>query len=97
MVTVATCTIIHMKLELHILNSNFHSNCFLLAASSIGFLCPLGCLLSGTTMDICGRKLYLVLMFLPFVASWTIFVFAKNYETLLLGAIVQGLGGGKHT
>ena len=64
-------------------------------ASSIGFLSPLGCILSGTLMDIFGRKLYFFVTFIPQIISWIIIAMATSYTMLLFGMIIQGLSLGR--
>ncbi|XP_065205809.1 facilitated trehalose transporter Tret1-like [Planococcus citri] len=63
-------------------------------ASSIGYLSPVGSLFSGTVMDFFGRKVFLSMIFIPFAISWLTISLAKSYTVLLLGMMLQGLGGG---
>ncbi|XP_065205790.1 uncharacterized protein LOC135835456 [Planococcus citri] len=63
-------------------------------ASFVVLLSPLGCLFSGVVMDVLGRKLYMQMIFVPFVISWCIISFASNIEMLYTGVIVQSVGGG---
>lgn len=63
-------------------------------ASAFGFLSPIGCLLSGTVMDMFGRKSYFFIMYIPLIISWLMIAFASNYEMLFYGMIIQGFGIG---
>ncbi|XP_065205801.1 facilitated trehalose transporter Tret1-like isoform X2 [Planococcus citri] len=63
-------------------------------AGSIGILSPLGCILSGTLMDMFGRKLYFFVTFIPQIISWVIIALADSYEMLLYGMIIQGINLG---
>lgn len=67
---------------------------FLILGSSLGILSPIGCMLSGTLMDVFGRKLYFFVMFIPQVVSWTVIALASSYEMLLCGMAIQGFGLG---
>ncbi|XP_065205803.1 facilitated trehalose transporter Tret1-like isoform X2 [Planococcus citri] len=63
-------------------------------AGSIGILSPFGCILSGTLMDIFGRKLYFFVTFIPQIISWVTIALANSYDMLLYGMIIQGISLG---
>ncbi|XP_065203970.1 uncharacterized protein LOC135834060 [Planococcus citri] len=63
-------------------------------SGSLSLLSPLGCLVSGIIMDYYGRKILVLLTFTPFIISWLVIGFSKNYVMLLTGILIQGIGGG---
>ncbi|XP_065205799.1 facilitated trehalose transporter Tret1-like [Planococcus citri] len=63
-------------------------------ASSLGILSPVGSVCSGFIMDFCGRKIYLLITFIPFIISWVIISFAASFEMLFVGMLILGFGIG---
>ncbi|XP_065205794.1 facilitated trehalose transporter Tret1-like [Planococcus citri] len=63
-------------------------------ASSLGILSPVGSVCSGVIMDFCGRKIYLLITFIPFIISWIIISFAASFEMLFVGMLILGFGIG---
>lgn len=55
----------------------------------------MGSLLGGLLSDGLGRKICMFFNLVPFLLSWTVIGFAKNFVSLLVGQIILGFGLGK--
>lgn len=47
-------------------------------------------------MDLCGRKVHLITLIIPFLVSWLLIGFASSFKWLFLGMTIQGLGSGSY-
>lgn len=64
--------------------------------ASLGVLSnPVGALLSGVLMDMCGRKTTICYTTLPFLFGWTLIGLSDDMFTLCLGRCISGLAIGK--
>lgn len=71
--------------------------CFLRHISaSLGVISnPLGALMSGTIMEVWGRKTTLQVASIPFLIGWLLMAYADNYMSLCVGRFITGVAIGK--
>lgn len=52
------------------------------------------CLFIGTIINICGRKLTMLLLVIPFTIGWALVIWASNIAMLIVGRTLLGVSGG---
>ncbi|XP_065216838.1 facilitated trehalose transporter Tret1-like [Planococcus citri] len=62
--------------------------------SGVGLLTPVGSLVSGYLMDVIGRRSCILLMFVPFLFSWTLVSVASSYGMLFSAMIISSIALG---
>lgn len=63
--------------------------------ASIGVLSnPIGALLAGIMMDVCGRKSSIMFTTIPFVFGWSVIALSSDVYTLCIGRCITGLAVG---
>ncbi len=71
---------------------------YYLIAASLGVLSnPIGALLSGVLMDMCGRKSAICYTTLPFLFGWILIGLSDDMYTLCIGRCISGLAIGKQS
>lgn len=65
--------------------------------ASLGVLSnPVGALLSGILMDVCGRKMTICYTTIPFIFGWALIGMANDLYILCIGRCISGLAIGKY-
>ncbi|XP_037031895.1 facilitated trehalose transporter Tret1-like isoform X2 [Bradysia coprophila] len=52
------------------------------------------CLFIGTIINLCGRKLTMLLLVIPFTIGWALVIWASNIAMLIVGRTLLGISGG---
>lgn len=60
----------------------------------MGLLTPFASLMSGVLMDVLGRRTCMLIMFTPFIISWTMVSVANSYSMLIIAMIIESTAFG---